>query len=445
MKLKRLFFGLVTMMIMTFGLTIMSYADDVSKAVTITPVEVSDINNEAEVSTWQNVIDCSTFTVWQTTDFYYKMTIDKPSYVRINVFNNISDYSFYGLCNVYVSKNNIFSTPSFKAYLDNDNESKIMCLEPGEYYIKLAYEMNGVILNNKNACFSVYTQGLSRTGSTNGTTIDKSIVLNEGGYGEFSASGAFTDEAAEQWFKFTVDSKSDVTIVTTTSKFSLDKPSTKIELYNESSLIKGLGYDNEENKVINNKVTLDAGTYYIKTFHSSGFYSQTEQKITIEDVYAPSAPTVKAYKSGTKFIKGNAEIGSTVYAKIGKKTYSAVTDQYGVFKISTPALKVGNKITVYAKDECGNKSSNTKVTVKNKQIAKPKVKAAKANTKLVKGTAKKGTTVYVTYNGKTFKKKVTSKNFSVKVNKVLVKGKAVKVKVVDSYGNYSKTVTYKVK
>ena len=74
-----------------------------------------------------------------------------------------------------------------------------------------------------------------------------------------------------------------------------------------------------------------------------------------------------------------------------------------------------------------------------------KAKTYKKNTKLVKGTAKKGTTVYVTYAGKTYKKKLTSASYSVKLNKKLTKGATVKVKVVDSVGNYSKTVTVKVK
>ena len=446
MKIKKIILGLVTMMVMAFGLTVMSYADDVSGAKEIKPVDVTDFNDEAQMDSWQySLVDDlfkTEFNENGSANRYYKFTIDKPAYVIIKAYSNIA--TIYG-SDISLASSEIFTKDDVViSPRDSIKYSKTL-LEPGTYYIKhgTTQSYNYKIRDDAQALFSVFKQDVERTGTTNGSSQEKAITLNGGNYGNSIAYGVASKVYGNQWFKLELNSKSDVKInVSTHNVLSGNFASIGSGLYELSG--------SQLNKIkhgglLDETFTLEKGTYYIYTDRVNQITGRIKVEVDVKDVYSPETPVAKTYKSGSKFIKGNAEIGSTVYAKVGSKTYKAKTDKYGVFKITTPVLKVGNKISVYAKDEFGNKSVVTKITVKNRQLAAPKVKTAKKNTKLVKGTAKKGLTVYVTYNGKTVKKKLTSNNFSVKVSKKLVKGKAVKVKVVDAYGNYSKTVTYKVK
>lgn len=443
MRLKKLLVGLATTTVMMLGMATMSYADDVSKAKEIKPVDITDFKDESQMMTWQyDLIDDSYLSTYNNDSKvikYFKFTLHKPACVVIK--------SYMGLCwsgdteNMYLGQTNIFT--------DNEsiNKDKVHILEPGTYYIKYtAHNYHGYDANdNPQAYLSIFKQDLERTGTTSGKSTKEAIALNNGKYGVSSAYGVVTEQNDEQWFKIVLKNKSDVKI--TCSQDALEGDSyghLNGALYPEVDGVVSASAIKTNWNFESIETTLAEGTYYFKV---AGFCTRGRAKVTIDvdDNYAPPAPETKTYKSGSKYIKGNAEIGTTVYAKVGKKTYKANTDKYGVFKINTPVLKVGNKITVYAKDSVGNKSAVLKLTVKNRTLSSPKIKSAKKNTKLVKGTSKKGLTVQVTYGGKTFKKKLTSKNFSVKVSKKLTKGSTVKVKVVDAYGNYSKTVTYKVK
>ena len=137
--------------------------------------------------------------------------------------------------------------------------------------------------------------------------------------------------------------------------------------------------------------------------------------------------------------------GSTVYVKIGRKTYKGKAAANGSYSVTLSALKFGNTITVYCADQSNNKSNSTVVKVKNSKLSTPKVTTYKKGTKVVKGTAKKGTTVYVKYNGKTYKAKVSSNGkYSVKTAK-LVSKKVIQVQIKDAYNNTSSVKKVKVK
>lgn len=186
------------------------------------------------------------------------------------------------------------------------------------------------------------------------------------------------------------------------------------------------------------------GTYVIRAKNSLGLIYQT--KVTINDFTVPSVPKITQYKSGTKTIRGGALANSTVTVYVNKKAYSTKANAKGIYTVNLKsALKVGNKISVTVKSQMGVVSSKASAVVKNRKIAAPKVTRYKRNTRLVKGTAKKGTTVYVKAGKKTYKGKASSKgSYSIKVAK-LKKGTAVKVMVKDSYGNSSNYKTVKVK
>lgn len=186
------------------------------------------------------------------------------------------------------------------------------------------------------------------------------------------------------------------------------------------------------------------GTYIIR---AKDIYGNTYgTAVTINDFTVPSVPKITQYQSGTKTIRGGAVANGTVTVYVNKKAYTVKANAKGVYTVKLKsALKVGNKISVTVKSPMSVVSAKASVTVKNRRITTPKVTKYKRNSKLVKGTAKKGTTVYVKVGKKTYKGKVSSKgSYSVKVAK-LKKGITVKVMVKDSYRNNSNYKTVKVK
>lgn len=83
--------------------------------------------------------------------------------------------------------------------------------------------------------------------------------------------------------------------------------------------------------------------------------SGTSEKLTTSvEKIAPDAPTVKKVKVGGKAIRGKIELLSTeeettVYAKIGKKTYQGIVNEYGYYEIEVPEIEEDSNISVYGK------------------------------------------------------------------------------------------------
>lgn len=75
-------------------------------------------------------------------------------------------------------------------------------------------------------------------------------------------------------------------------------------------------------------------------------------------------PKITKAKKNTKKVVGKAKANTTVYVKIGKKTYSAKAGASGKFTVKTAKLKKKTKLKVYAKDAAGNTSKKTSYTVK---------------------------------------------------------------------------------
>lgn len=444
---------LIAMLVTSMSISITAFAaNDVTA--TYNPVTVNKVDDITLTSIATNVqsvyADCSNMTEATTYNYYYTFKLDKPSYVELTTFADVVEWNFNSDLHVYLSTSKMFNEEVISSWMNGETQHYRQFLEAGTYYVKMAAEIHDAdFIENKMLNMTVYAQEAPRSTTALGYSKNTAIVLgNNKGVGMISRS------VRSQWFKFTISSKSDVTFTTTfevPSDWGMDN-------YKYAKLYDADGVEIGEDVVGSNKYStfectsfketvkeLPAGTYYVEVFVGGERAVKVNHSIKVVDKYAPNKPKAITYKSGSKFVKGNAEKGTTVYVKYNGKTTKAVTDKYGVYKVNTSALKVGKTIQIWAKDAAGNKSKVTKVTVKNRQIAKPKVKTYKKNTKLVKGTAKKGTTVHVTYAGKTYKKKLTSTSYSVKVNKKLTKGASIKVKVVDSYGNYSKTVTVKVK
>jgi len=76
----------------------------------------------------------------------------------------------------------------------------------------------------------------------------------------------------------------------------------------------------------------------------------------------PATPKVSILKANSIYVKGTAAKGSTVYAKINTKTYSAKANtKTGVFSVKIPKIKKGTSVVVYCKS--GGQTSGKK-TVK---------------------------------------------------------------------------------
>lgn len=100
----------------------------------------------------------------------------------------------------------------------------------------------------------------------------------------------------------------------------------------------------------------------IKTQDRAGNLSKPK-KMSVVDRTPPSMPKVNSiYKTSTK-VTGTAETNASVYVIAGGKTYSGKALN-GSYSITIPVQKQYAKVSVYAKDTAGNKSSTAVVTVK---------------------------------------------------------------------------------
>lgn len=458
---------LIAVLVTSMSFSVTAFADTTQPTVTELKVnKVQDINLTSIATNVEGINNkCTEITVEngpKTYEYFYKFTLDKSSFVHFDFFANICTSNYPGDVFMYIGNSPTTCTSQiWKEWTHGISGSYGHILEAGTYYLKAVVQINQaktstlgnpLIREDKTLGITLYAQEISRSTSAIGLTKDTAIVTKD-----FKGQGLMSKAVRTQWFKFTIDSKSDVTFDTlflapenwancTSAWVSLmDKNGKEIGEYVGGAWDSPWYNLSDVTQLEGKYEGLEAGTYYVKVVVGDRGAVKVNLDIKAKDKYAPNKPKVISYKSGNKYIKGNAEKGSTVYVKYNGKTTKAKTDKYGVFKVTTSALKVDKAVQVWAKDAKGNKSAVAKVKVKNRKLASPKVKTYKKNTKLVKGTGKKGTTVYVTYAGKTYKKKITSKSYSVKLKKKLETGTAIKVKVVDSFGNYSKTVTVKVK
>lgn len=109
--------------------------------------------------------------------------------------------------------------------------------------------------------------------------------------------------------------------------------------------------------------TLKVGTKISATVTNSFDKVSARTYVTVKNQKI-AKPKVKTYKKKTKYVKGTAKKNTTVYVKIGKKTYKAKVNKKGKFSVKVPKLKAGTKITVTVKDAYNNSSSSVRVKVK---------------------------------------------------------------------------------
>lgn len=93
------------------------------------------------------------------------------------------------------------------------------------------------------------------------------------------------------------------------------------------------------------------------TFEQSGYICEW-------DLGTPKKPTITKINTKKKIVKGTAQKGTTVYVKIGKKTYKAKTNKKGVFTVKCKTLKKKTTIKVYVENTNGGKSKTVTKKVK---------------------------------------------------------------------------------
>jgi hypothetical protein len=185
-----------------------------------------------------------------------------------------------------------------------------------------------------------------------------------------------------------------------------------------------------------------AGTKISVAVKDNAGNSSPSTTVTVLDVTAPKVPVVNKVKEIDTFVKGKAEPGSTVFVKVGSSTIGiGKTNSLGNFSVTIKKRKAGTKISVVVKDNAGNSSKTTSLTVLDVIAPKtPKVNTVKSTHKVVKGKAEPGSTVYVKIGTKIIGKGKTNStgNFSVKITK-RKKGTKISVVVKDSAGHSSPT------
>ncbi len=155
----------------------------------------------------------------------------------------------------------------------------------------------------------------------------------------------------------------------TTIKFTIDKTPPVVTgvsnngLYNKDVIItfnEGTA-KLDGNDFTSGKTVTSEGSHTLVVTDAAG--NATTVNFTI-DKTAPNAPTVDTVTSKSTNVTGTAEAISTIVVKEGKETIGiGKTDQYGKFTISIEKQKKGTNLYVTVKDQAGNVSSATKVTV----------------------------------------------------------------------------------
>ena len=122
--------------------------------------------------------------------------------------------------------------------------------------------------------------------------------------------------------------------------------------------------------------------------------------VVVEDTTAPDAPVVNGVTDEDTKVTGTGEPGSTVTVVTPDDEYTGTVDENGGFSVEIPTQTPGTDITVNLKDDAGNKSGDTTITVTNSDTTAPEapiVNEVTDSATEVTGSAEPGSTVEVTF------------------------------------------------
>ncbi|BBU37877.1 hypothetical protein APP_01690 [Aeribacillus pallidus] len=155
----------------------------------------------------------------------------------------------------------------------------------------------------------------------------------------------------------------------------------------------------------------------------------------------PSKPIVNPVSDRDTFINGLSDPGTTVYVQLGSKILnSAAADNNGSFRISISKQKAGTVLSVYARDQAGNKSESVQITVLDKTPPSiPSVNLVSDKDKTVRGTAEAGSKITIKAGSKVLSTGTTDKNgkFTISLKTAQKAGTVLYVTATDKAGNVS--------
>ncbi|MDF2037682.1 Ig-like domain-containing protein [Cytobacillus oceanisediminis] len=184
-----------------------------------------------------------------------------------------------------------------------------------------------------------------------------------------------------------------------------------------------------------------AGTVIEVTAKDEAGNVSTATKVTVVDEAAPTAPTVNKVTDQATAVTGSAEKGAEVTVKIGIASWKGKANAEGQFSIEIPKQKAGTVIEVTAKDEAGNVSAATKVTVLDETApAAPTVNKVTDQSTAVTGSAERGAEVTVKIGTSSWKGMAdTEGKFSITIPKQKT-GTVIEVTAKDAAANTSSAV-----
>ncbi|MCM3729088.1 Ig-like domain-containing protein [Neobacillus cucumis] len=166
--------------------------------------------------------------------------------------------------------------------------------------------------------------------------------------------------------------------------------------------------------------------------------------ITVKDTIPPAAPSVNPVSDNQTTVTGKAEVGTTVYVKSGSTVLGTATATSTGFSVKIIAQKAGTKLTIYAQDGGGNKSTDVTIIVLDKTAPiKPAVSTTiKDNQTVIIGKTEAGAKVVIkagsTVLGQGYA--VGSGTFVVKMVRAQKAGTVVTIYASDTAGNQSQTL-----
>jgi uncharacterized protein YdeI (BOF family) len=111
--------------------------------------------------------------------------------------------------------------------------------------------------------------------------------------------------------------------------------------------------------------------------------------VTVLDVTAPAAPEVSGVNDNDVLIKGTAEAGATLVAKVnGQEIGKATANTKGEFTMTIAKQAASVTISLTATDEAGNESLPVKVTVQDEKVTQVNVSTEKPGTQVFKDPIK---------------------------------------------------------
>ena len=125
----------------------------------------------------------------------------------------------------------------------------------------------------------------------------------------------------------------------------------------------GDGEPNNSSNVVSNEKYVAVWPQQWNDMANTNTYEQSGY-ICEWDLGTPKKPAITKINLKKKLVKGKAQKDTTVFVKIGKKTYKAKTNKNGVFSVKCKTLKKKTTIKVYAENTNGGKSKTVTKKVK---------------------------------------------------------------------------------